>query len=86
MKHFIHTGFGLRQISDVGLWAAHWGKEIDWSLLKRQVQSVRAQTFCAAVFGIAEQRLGIPLELPACWREAAPDPEPMLQDLFAGGI
>ena len=86
MKHFIRTGFGLRQICDVGLWASHWGSEIDWALLEQQTQSVNGKTFCAALFEIAEQRLGIAQELPAFWRENVPDPKPMLQDLLEGGI
>ena len=86
MKHFIRTGFGLRQICDVGLWAARWGAEIDWTLLEQQVQAVRAKTFCAALFAIAEQHLGISLPLPALWREQTPDPAPMLRDLLTGGV
>lgn len=86
MKHFIRTGFGLRQICDVGLWAARWQREIDWSLLRQQTEQVRGTAFCAALFRIAEQELKIPLDLPALWREAAPDPGPMLKDLLEGGI
>ena len=86
MKHFIRTGFGLRQVCDVGLWAARWGKEIDWTLLDQQTRNVRGRDFCAALFDIAERDLGISLDLPACWRTDRPDPEPMLRDLLAGGV
>lgn len=86
MKHFIRTGFGLRQICDAGLWAARWSDEIDWALLDQQTQSVRGKSFCLALFEIAEQRLGVCLDLPAVWREDPPDPERMLQDLLAGGV
>lgn len=86
LKHFIRTGFGLRQICDVGLWAARWGREIDWALLDRQVREVRAGTFSAALFEIAAHRLGIALDLPALWGDAAPDPEAMLSDLLEGGV
>ena len=86
MKHFIRTGFGLRQICDVGLWAARWTGEIDWMLLDTQTRSVSGRTFCAALFALAEQRLGISLGLPPSWREDLPDPEPMLRDLLEGGV
>ena len=86
MKHFIRTGFGLRQVCDVGLWAQRWGEEIDWALLEQQTRGVHAEKFCAALFALAERRLGLSSELPAGWRENAPDPEPMLQDLLEGGV
>lgn len=86
MKHFIRTGFGLRQICDVGLWASRWQDEIDWSLLRRQAEQVHGAAFSAALFRIAEEQLTIPLALPAFWRDGAPDPTPMLRDLLEGGI
>ena len=86
MKHFIRTGFGLRQICDVGLWAARWKREIDWPLLWRQTESVRAERFSAALFAAAERRLGLELKLPAPWDREAPDPEPLLEDALEGGI
>lgn len=86
MKHFIHSGFGLRQICDVGLWAVRWEDRIDWALLAQQVQNVHAKAFCAALFEIAQQRLAISWNLPACWRGLSPDPEPLLQDILDGGV
>ena len=86
MKHFIRTGFGLRQICDIGLWAERWREEINWELLWEQAEQVHGAQFCAALFQIAEKSLGIPLELPAPWSSIAPDPQPMLQDLLDGGI
>lgn len=86
MKHFIRTGFGLRQICDVGLWAARWQKEIDWERLRQQAEQVKGAGFCAALFQIAERKLGIPLPLPPVWREGTPDPGPMLEDLLEGGV
>lgn len=86
MKHFIRTGFGLRQICDVGLWAARWGEEVDWALLLEQTKQVHGERFSAALFAIAETRLQIPLKLPPFWQENRPDPGPMLEDLLEGGI
>lgn len=86
MKHFIRSGFGLRQICDVGLWAAKWKEETDWELLARQTEAVRGRRFAAAVFAAAEGSLGIRLELPDPWKEDTPDPKPMLEDLLDAGI
>lgn len=85
MKHFIRSGFGLRQICDVGLWAKAWQAEIDWPLLARQTEAVHGRIIAAALFAAAE-RLGIALALPAPWDADAPDPEPLLRDLLDGGI
>ena len=86
MKHFIRTGFGLRQICDVGLWASRWRDEIQWTRLREQAERVHGAQFCAALFRIAEQYLGIPLALPDLWTENVPDPLPMLRDLLEGGV
>lgn len=86
MKHFIRTGFGLRQICDIGLWADRWRAEINWELLWEQAERVQGAQFCAALFRIAESSLGIPLDLPALWRSNVPDLQPMLRDLLDGGI
>lgn len=86
MKHFIRTGFGLRQICDVGLWARRWAPAIDWPLLRRQAEAVRGADFCAALFAAAEESLGLDLPLPDDWRAGRPDPAPMLQDLLDGGV
>lgn len=86
MKHFIRTGFGLRQICDVGLWASRWQDEINWTLLREQAERVHGAQFCSALFRIAEQDLRIPLNLPDLWTENVPDPLPLLRDLMDGGI
>ncbi len=86
MKHFIRTGFGLRQICDVGLWASRYQAEIDWALLNKQLRQVQGETFSAALFVIAKEKLGLQLDLPAPWNELRPDPEPLLRDVLEGGI
>ena len=86
MKHFIRTGFGLRQVCDIGLWALRWGAEIDWDLLREQTEQVRGARFAAAVFVLAARYLDLAPALPGRWREDAPDPEPMLLDLLDGGV
>ena len=68
-KHLIHSGFGVRQVCDIILWAEHYGEQIDWTLLREQCIQVRAWKFACAVFGIGEHylefepgRAGIPPE------------------------
>ena len=85
-KHFIHSGFGIRQVCDIGLWAMRYGVEVDHNLVIRNLSDAHALYFAAAVFAIAKEDLGIDLQLPACWEEIQVDREPMLNDLLDGGI
>ena len=85
-KHFIHSGFGIRQICDIGLWAVRYRERIDWERLSSQCAGVRARTFAASVFQIGRKHLGIPLELPEIWQRIPVDCEPMLLDLLQAGV
>lgn len=85
-KHFIHSGFGIRQVCDIGLFAARYASNIDWHRLSLQCADVQAFSFAVSVFRIAREVLGISWALPAEWTVPEVDCVPMLQDLLAGGI
>ena len=85
-KHFIHSGFGIRQVCDIGLWAKVYGAGIDWERLYEQCGKAHALTFSAAVFQIARRYLGVELALPRRWEAISTDCEPMLRDLLGAGI
>ena len=89
LKHFLHSGFGLRQVCDIALYANVHGGAIDWETVLRGCRAVRAEKFAAALFAIAAQYLTLDVkraQLPEVW--AAPDvnPAPMLADLLGSGI
>ncbi|MGM9625927.1 MAG: nucleotidyltransferase family protein [Eubacteriales bacterium] len=88
-KHFVHAGFGIRQVCDIALFAVRYQDEIDFAKLYRSCESVRAQRFASAVFAIAQNYLGIPCPQAAeIWKEAAADIDcvPLLCDILSGGI
>lgn len=85
-KHFLFSGFGIRQICDVGLWVKQYCDRIDWERLYRECDQVHALYFAAAVFQIARGVLGISFELPAPWENVDVDPEPLLRDVLDAGI
>ena len=85
-KHFIHSGFGIRQICDIGLWARKYRGQIDWDRLARQCDACAARQYAAAVFAIAEHYLDIPMELPQGWRTGKDFCEPLLEDVLMGGV
>ena len=84
-KHFLHGGFGIRQVCDINLFARHYSDRIDWGRVHRCCESIRADRFGAAVFAIGSRHLGLAVELPEQWKTDV-DELPMLEDLLASGI
>lgn len=88
-KHFIHSGFGIRQVCDVMMYTSTWGHFIDWSRVIDGCQAVRAEVFAAALFRIGVNHLGFSadgLHLPDCWRNIELCEIPLLEDILLAGI
>lgn len=87
LKHFVHAGFGIRQICDIALFARRYAGEIDFGALYDTLVPLHAVHFAHAVFAAAEEFLGLCVPLGSAWRaEARLDCEPLLQDVLSGGI
>lgn len=88
-KHFLHSGFGIRQVSDMIMFANAYGTKIDWDKVLENCKAIRADKFAASLFKIGEKYLGFNSE-KACYSEAWEaikiDEKPLLHDLLAGGI
>lgn len=88
-KHFLHSGFGIRQLCDIILFARRYGSEIQWQRITEACRQIRGEKFAAALFRIGEEYLGFdPVRacLPESWRSLPADPEPMLRDLLEAGL
>lgn len=85
-KHFIHSGFGIRQVADIGLWAKHYFEQIDWKRLYDGCEKTHTLKFSAAVFQIVQKDLGLSLTLPKQWTDIGVDRAPMLRDILAAGV
>lgn len=88
-KHFLHSGFGIRQVCDMALFANRYGRQIDWEWILDRCRSIRAEKFAAALFAICREYLTLDYDAagyPACWREIAADPGPLLAELLQSGI
>lgn len=88
-KHFIHSGFGIRQICDIILMAEANGPAIDWAELLRRCESLHAAVFAASVFKIGTEHLGFDRTAagyPAAWQTIPVDAGPMLRDILSGGV
>ena len=83
-KHFLHSGFGIRYVCDICLFAEHYGDEIDWERVMAECASLKADRFAAAIFRIGEKHLSIPS--PAAFRDDSLDEAPLLEDILTGGL
>ena len=88
-KHFLHSGFGIRQVCDIVLYANAWGDAIDWEALLEACRSVRAEHFAAGLFRIGEKHLTFSRErsgYPHQWQSIYVEELPLLQDILRAGI
>ncbi len=88
-KHFLHSGFGIRQVCDIILYANEYGPRINWQQVLRNCEAIRADKFAAAIFRIGEKYLTFDPDRaawPGCWRSLEADEGPMLADLLDGGL
>ena len=88
-KHFLHSGFGIRQVCDIVLFANHYGSRIDWNRVLEDCRKIRAEKFAAALFQIGSQYLTFDPEMaayPKTWMDIRVDAEPLLEDLLSGGL
>lgn len=82
-KHFLHSGFGIRQVCDIAMYTNAYGNRIDWPRVLDCCCRVRAEKFAAAVFGIGRTYLGLTAQIP--WPVAA-ESAPLLEDILQGGV
>ena len=81
-KHFLHSGFGIRQVCDILLFAHRHGELIDWEWVRLSCRCIRAEKFAAAVFAIGVKHLGFaPI---GSWPDA--DELPLLEDVLQAGV
>jgi hypothetical protein len=88
-KHFLHSGFGVRQVCDMVLFANTYGESIDWNHVLTKCKGLRADKFAAALFAIGEKYLIFSPEkacYPHNWRQIQVDPDALLMDMLSGGL
>lgn len=88
-KHFLHSGFGIRQVCDIVIFANVYGTKVDWNHLLEECRAIRAERFAAALFAIGQKYLTFSPEnacYPEIWSGIPVDESALLQDLLSGGI
>ncbi len=83
-KHFIHGGFGIRQVCDIGMFSDRYGDRIDWGCIRRGCDSIRLSCFSAAIFRIGKEHLGF--GMPESFSDIEIDETDLLDDILTGGI
>ncbi len=88
-KHFLHSGFGIRQVCDIVVYADTYGREIDWEEVLEKCRTIHADIFAAALFDIGEKYLNFDPEkagYPEQWKAVQADGDDLLEDLLEGGV
>lgn len=88
-KHFLHGGFGIRQVCDIVLYANKYGEKIDWNRLMELCREIRGVKFTAALLKIGGKHLVFDPDgacYPGFWRDIDVDESHMLEDLLDSGV
>lgn len=88
-KHFLHSGFGIRQVCDIVRYAQAHGAEIDWEYIQEKCREIHAHVFAASLFDIGRKHLLFDAEkacYPESWKVIEADGSDMLEDLIDGGV
>ena len=88
-KHFIHSGFGIRQVCDMMLFANRFGSRINWLQLLECCKQIRAEKFAAGLFAIGKEYLGFDPEkakFPRQWQIIRVEETALLEDVLRAGV
>lgn len=88
-KHFLHSGFGIRQVCDIVRYAEAYGSETDWRYILEKCREIHADVFAAALFDIGKKELLFDEKracYPESWAALEEDSADMLEDLIDGGV
>lgn len=90
-KHFMHSGFGVRQLADLLLFAERYGHEIHWDYVIEKTKEYHIYVFMIHLFDIgvryfsfSQDHAGWPQDKIAL--DGRLDSEDLLQDLLVGGV
>jgi hypothetical protein len=93
-KHFLYSGFGIRQVCDMVIMAEKWGHDMDWPYLQEQIEAFRMERFFRGLLNIGYGWLHMPaqvygqagLNAAESLEEAREASLDLLQDILDAGI
>ncbi len=89
LKHFLHGGFGIRQVCDMVMMAEHYGEQIDWDYIYGRLQELRMEVFWNGLVEIGRGYLGFSYEkahYPVSLQKMHVNCDHLLLDLLDSGI
>lgn len=88
IKHFLGSGFGIRQLCDISLFAERYSNEIDWKAIWAWTEKWGYEVLTLNLLDIGIKYLGLPEEKVKVnfKTKGLVDSEPLLLDLFDSGI
>lgn len=89
LKHFLHGGFGIRQVCDMVMMAEHYGEQIDWDYIYERLQALRMEVFWNGLVEIGREYLGFSCKkahYPASLQKIHVNCDHLLLDLLDSGI
>lgn len=86
LKHFHYSGFGLRTLSDMGLFATRRGARFDWAEIRRMLENVGGMVFCDHVLHICQTQFVYDPAAAGYFPEITGSDEALLADVLDAGI
>ena len=88
-KHFLHSGFGIRQVADMIMMAEKYGAQIDWQDINERLIRLNMKKYWDALVCIGVEYLGFDLEksmYPVSMYDAETDYNMLLADILDSGV
>lgn len=89
VKHFLHGGVGIRQISDIIMYSETYANEIHWQDIYQTLGELNVLTLIENVFALAIDHLAFDTSkiiLPAHYQQEDHDYQDLLDDIIDAGI
>lgn len=86
LKHFHYSGFGLRTLSDIGLFATRYGSRFDWTEIRRMLDEVGGMVFCGHVLHICQTQFVYDGAAAGYIPEITGSDEALLTDVLDAGV
>ena len=89
LKHFLHSGFGIRQVCDMVMFANASGSDIDWRRIMKKLRQINGDVFWLNLAVIGQRYLGLSRERARFSPEkygTRTDPDALLDDILEAGV
>lgn len=86
LKHYIRSGFGIRQICDILLFCKTYFNEIDFDYVFKKLCEISADGFAADIFRIGKEYFGLTAFCPQVFAGREVNFEKLLADVLSAGV